>query len=224
MSVSASRYKSSNLRGEFCCTWLCKGKVEFVPLRNAYNGSMSIYTYPHTVENGAGERLTFVRRVQDPAGDRLDAENVVKPGNGPPMHVHYYQEEALTVQQGRIGYQRPGEPPRFAEPGETVVFAPGEAHRFWNAGEEDLLCTGYIQPADNVEYFLTALFESQRKKGGSRPDVFEAAFLVRRYRSEFGMAEIPAVVQRFVFPMLVTVGRLLGKYRKYADAPEPIRR
>jgi quercetin dioxygenase-like cupin family protein len=40
------------------------------------------------------------------------------------MHVHNYQEEALTVQQGRIGYQRPGGPPRFAGPGETVVFEP----------------------------------------------------------------------------------------------------
>ena len=79
---------------------------------------MSTYTYPHTIENGAGERLTFVRRVQDPAGDRLEVENLVKVGSGPPMHVHNYQEEALTVQQGRIGYQRPGEPPRFAGPGE----------------------------------------------------------------------------------------------------------
>ena len=140
------------------------------------------------------------------------------------MHVHHYQEEALTIQQGRIGYQRPGEPPQFAEPGETVVFKPGDSHRFWNPGDEDLRCTGYIQPADNVEYFLTAIFESQREHGGSRPGPFDAAFLIRRFRSEFGMAEIPAPVQRLVFPVLVLVGRLLGKYRKYADAPEPVRR
>jgi Cupin domain len=136
------------------------------------------------------------------------------------MHVHTYQEEALTIQQGRLGYQRSGELPQYAEPGETVVFEPGEAHRFWNAGEEKLLCTGYIQPADNVEYFLTAIYELQRESGGSRSKPFEMAFLMRRYRSEFYMAEIPAVVQRFIFPVQVTVGRLLGKYRKYADAPE----
>jgi quercetin dioxygenase-like cupin family protein len=180
--------------------------------------------YPHTIDNGDGERLTFLRRVQNSAGDRLEVENVVKPGSGPPMHVHHYQEEALTVEEGKIGYQRPGEPPQFAERGETVVFAPGEAHKFWNAGEEDLRCTGYIQPADNVEYFLTAIFESQRENGGSRPGPFEAAFLSRRFRSEFGMAEIPALVQRLLFPVLVTVGGLLGKYRRYADAPEPVRR
>lgn len=151
-------------------------------------------TYPHSITNGAGERITFLRRVQGPAGDRLEAENLVKPGSGPPMHVHVHQEEAITVERGRLGYQRPGEEPRFGGPGETVVFEPGEAHRFWNAGDEDLLCTGYIQPADNAEYFLTALFESHRKSGGSRPDLFEVAFLIRRYRSEFHMLEIPAAV------------------------------
>ena len=60
--------------------------------------------------------------------------------------------------------------------------------------------------------------------GGSRPDLFDAAFLTRRYRGEFYMSEIPAMVQRLVFPVLVAVGRVLGKYRKYADAPEPVRR
>ncbi len=185
---------------------------------------MTTHTYPHTIDNGAGERLTFVRRIEDGAGDRLEVENLVKPGSGPPMHVHHQQEEALTVQQGRIGYQRAGEEPQFAEAGETVIFKPGEVHKFWNDGEEDLLCTGYVQPADNIEYFLTAIYDSQRESKGSRPDPFEAAFLARRYRSEFGMTEIPAVVQSVVFPAQVLVGRLLGKYRKFADAPEPVTR
>jgi mannose-6-phosphate isomerase-like protein (cupin superfamily) len=193
--------------------------------RTPYTGGMKTYTYPHTIVNGAGgERLTFLRRVPGTTGDRLEVENVVKPGAGPVMHVHHHQEEALTVVQGRIGYQRPGEPAEFAGPGETVVFRAGEAHKFWNAGEEDLWGRGYIEPADNLEYFLGGLFESQRRSGGSRPNLFDAAFLARRYRSEFGLVEVPAPVQRFVFPVLVAIGRLLGRYEKYADAPEPVRR
>jgi quercetin dioxygenase-like cupin family protein len=185
---------------------------------------MSGYRYPHTIENGAGERITFLRRVPGAAGDRLEGENVVGPGAGPPMHVHRCQEEGMTVQQGRMGYQRRGEPPQIAGPGETVAFKAGEAHKFWNAGEGDLRFTAYIEPADNAEYFLTQLFESTRRSGGARPDPFDAAFLTRRYRSEYMLLEIPAAVQRFVFPALVAVGRLLGRYRKYADAPEPVRR
>ena len=185
---------------------------------------MHEHRYPYTIENGAGERLTFLRRVQDPLGDRLEIENVVEPGAGPPMHAHNYQEEALTVQQGRVCYQRAEGPPRYAGPGETVVFEAGEAHKFWNAGEEDLRGTGYIRPADNIEYFLAALFASQRENGGRRPDLFEVVFLMRRYRSEFRMEEIPTVVQRFVFPLITALGRALGRYGKHADAPEPVRR
>ena len=73
--------------------------------------------YPHTIDNGAGERITFLRKVSSPSGDRLEIQSVVTPGAGPPMHVHHHQVEALTVEQGRIGYQRLGEPPQFGEPG-----------------------------------------------------------------------------------------------------------
>lgn len=182
------------------------------------------YSYPHTIDNGAGERLTFVRRVTGAAGERLEGENVVAPGAGPPMHVHLHQAEGFTVREGRIGYQRLGEPEQFAGPGETVVFAPGEGHRFWNAGESELRCSSYVEPADNAEYILTEIFESMNRRGGSQPDMFELAFLMQRYRSEFTMLAIPVAVQRALFPLLVALGTLLRKYVKYHDAPEPVRR
>jgi mannose-6-phosphate isomerase-like protein (cupin superfamily) len=178
--------------------------------------------YPYFIENGGGERLTFSRRIAESGGDRVVGENVVAPGAGPPMHVHYLQEEALTVVQGRIGFQRPGEKPAFAGAGETVVFRAGEAHRFWNAGQSDLRCTAYIKPAGNAEYFLGAIFASQKRNGGRRPALMDVAFLLQRYRTEFGMLAIPPLAQRLVFPVLVAVGRLLGRYVKYTDAPEPI--
>ena len=185
---------------------------------------MSRFSYPHTIENGAGERLTFLRREPGRMGDRLVVSNVVAPGAGPPMHVHHYQEESLTVVRGRMGYERPGEPPRFAGPGERVTFLAGETHRFWNAGNEDLEGIGYVEPADNVEYFLAELFASQRRSGGARPSPMDAAFLAWRYRSEFAMAEIPRAVQRVLFPLVVAVGGLAGRWARYADAPEPVRR
>ena len=185
---------------------------------------MGRYSYPHTIDNGGGERITFARSVAVTDGQRLEGDNVVKPGAGPPMHVHHHLDEVFTVEEGRIGYQRLGQPPQFAGPGETVTFKAGEAHKFWNAGESDLRCTAYIEPADNVEYFLTEIFESTKRSGGARPGMLDAAFLTRRYRSEFAMVDIPAPVQRFVFPLLIAVGRLLGRYARYADAPEPVRR
>ncbi|HVG43534.1 MAG TPA: cupin domain-containing protein [Longimicrobium sp.] len=179
--------------------------------------------YPTTIENGAGDRITFVRRVLGP-GDRLEVENVLRPGGGPPMHVHHRQTEALTVHRGRLAWERPGEPPAFAGPGETVVFEAGEPHRYWNAGDEELRCTSTIQPAGNAEYVLAALYDSQKRSGGRRPNPFDAAFLARRFRNEFELMTVPALVRRFVFPLLLAIGQLLGKFDRYAGAPRPAMR
>jgi len=187
-------------------------------------GLQSPNAYPRTIDNGAGERLTFTRRTHGEAAERLELETVVAPNAGPLMHVHYLQTEALTVVQGRIGYQRPGEPPSFAGPGDTVVFGPGEPHKFWNAGSDELRCTGYVEPPCNAEYLLSAVFESQRRRGGKQPHPLDAAFLVRRYSDEFGLVEIPGAVQRLVFPLMIAVGTLVGRYRKYAAAPPPVQR
>jgi hypothetical protein len=78
-------------------------------------------TYPYTIDNGDRERLTFVRRVAGPAGDRLEVENLVEPGSGPPMHVHHHQEEALTIEH-RV---RDGRGPRAG----TAFRLPGAGDR-----------------------------------------------------------------------------------------------
>jgi len=183
----------------------------------------SAKSYPLVLDNGAGELLTFERRIPTATGDRLEGGNVVKPGKGPPMHVHHLQAEVLTVVEGRIGYQRPGGPPQYGEAGETVAFAAGDAHRFWNAGDGILRCNAFIEPAGNVEFFLGSLFESQRRNGGRRPSLFDIAWLCHTYRSEFTMLAVPTAVQRMLFPVVIGIGRLLGKYDRYADAPIPMR-
>ena len=187
------------------------------------NNSATSAHYPHTIENGDGELLTFLGVRDDADGRRvLEIENEVQPGSGPPMHVHYLQEESLTVREGRMGYRLVGGPDRFAEPGDTVTFAPGQMHRFWNAGNEVLLCSGWASPPDNLEYYLTEVFASMRR-GGGRPNPFDAAYLLGHYRTEFG-GGIPAPLRVVVFPILRAVGRLLGRDRRYADAPPPIKR
>jgi quercetin dioxygenase-like cupin family protein len=180
--------------------------------------------YPRTIDNGGGERLTFVGIRSDERGEYLEVSNTVSPGSGPPMHVHRLQEEVLTVERGTMGWQRQGEEEQLAGVGETVTFAPGEVHKFWNAGDDELVGTGFVRPPDNLEYFLTQIYASMRGNGGKRPGLFDAAYLSSRYRSEFGMAEIPQPVQRFLFPIVMAIGRLLGRHKRFAGAPEPVRR
>jgi quercetin dioxygenase-like cupin family protein len=182
-------------------------------------------TYPRTIENGVGDQVTLLGVDADGDGrEILQMESRVGAGNGPPIHVHHLQEESLTVKEGRLAYQVAGEPARFAAPGDTVSFRAGQTHRFWNAGDGDLVCSGWVSPPYNLEYFLTELYESARRAGGSRPDVLDAAYLVGRYHTEFGIADVPAPVQRLMFPVLRIAGRLLGGQRRFADSPAPIRR
>ena len=180
------------------------------------------YRLPHTIDNGAGERLVFSRRVRGTRGDRLEGETTVQPGAGPPMHVHHLQDEGFTVLEGRLGYQRAGEEPRFAGPGESVEFKAGEPHQVWNAGDAELRVAGYIEPANNAEYFLTELFDSMRRTGGGRPALFDVAYLSQRYGREYSVLEIPRLVQRVAFPVLVFLGVALGLFDKYEDAPAPV--
>ena len=179
--------------------------------------------YPRTVENGSGETLVFLGIESMPEGERINIRGSARPGAGPPMHVHYLQDEIVTVEAGRVGYQVLGQEPKFAGPSETVRWPAGIAHKWWNAGDTEARMTGWCTPPGNVEYYLTGIFDSMRQNGGKRPGLFDAAFLMTRYKSEFAMLDMPKPVQTIVMPLLYALGSLLGKHRRFTDAPEPVR-
>ncbi|MDZ4821907.1 MAG: cupin domain-containing protein [Flavobacteriales bacterium] len=179
-------------------------------------------SYPHIIENKFGEKLIFRKLVKDHTGEWLDVENFVQPGSGPIMHVHHKQHEGLTVVVGKLGYQTLGGPEKFVGTGETVEFKPGEAHRFWNAGDTVLNCTGHINPADNIVYFLTQIYKSMDENGG-RPGPFDSAFLMKKYKSEFDIVGLPGFVRNVILPLTLFFGKLSGKHKKFADAPEAVK-
>ncbi len=174
---------------------------------------------PHTIENGSGEKLTFVRISIKNGVEFLEGENEVTPGAGPPMHVHYFQDESFTVVSGKMGYQCPGEEKKYAEAGETVLFKAGVPHKFWNAGNDMLRSTGYMSPPGNSLYFLTQIFMSAKENGG-RPRLYDVAFMLDKYKLEYGMLEIPQFVQKVLLPMALFWGNLMGKNKKFKDAPQ----
>jgi quercetin dioxygenase-like cupin family protein len=178
--------------------------------------------YPYTIENGHGERLTFTGVSHGPDGDRVEVDGVAQPGAGPPMHVHHLQDEAARVVSGRMGYQVLGQAAKFADAGELVVWPAGTAHKWWNAGTTELRMTGWCKPPGNVEFFLGTLFASVKKNGGGRPGLFDAAFLLTRYRAEYDMLELPVLVRRVLIPIFYLFGKMLGKHQQYREAPAPI--
>jgi quercetin dioxygenase-like cupin family protein len=182
------------------------------------------YQFPHTIKNNHGETLVFKELLQEPDGDRLIVENYVTPNSGPPMHTHFLQEEALTVVRGKIGYQVKGQQPQYAGVGETVLFKRGVAHKFWNAGEDELHCSGWVKPANTMVFYLSSIYAAQNKSGSEQPEKFDGAYLLTRYAAEYDMDEIPTFVKKVILPVTYYIGKLLGKYKHFNDAPEPVKK
>jgi quercetin dioxygenase-like cupin family protein len=176
---------------------------------------------PHTIENITGEKLTFLRIVIKDGVEYLETEAEVQPNAGPPMHVHPKQDESMTVLSGKIGYQELKGEKKYAGQGETVLFKAGVPHKFWNAGYEPLRLSGYASPANNLAYFLSQIYRSMNENGG-RPGMYDAAYLLGRYKTEFSMLEIPTFVQKLIFPVVLFLGSLQGKKKKFIDAPNPM--
>lgn len=173
---------------------------------------------PHTIKNHLGEELIFHRTEQEDGEEKLIIENFLAPDSPPIRHV-YMQDEFLIVLHGKLGYQIKGEEAKYAGIGETVLFKKGIPHRFWNAGKDELNCYGWIRPANNVISYLTALYNSINEKGARKPGYFDNAYLLRKYRSEYDVPEIPRLVKSVILPATYQIGKLTGKYRKFETAP-----
>ncbi len=180
------------------------------------------YPYPHTIFN-AGEELTFEKLEVKGGEETIIVTNKIKPNHGPPLHVHFLQDEAITVKKGRMGYQVVGEEETYLEAGESLRFEKGMAHRFWNAGEDILECSGWITPAHSIDYFLTSVYAAMSKSGSAQGDPFDMAYLITRYRKEYDLLIIPVFVKRIIMPLTVIVGKLLRKYDHFKDAPAPLK-
>ncbi len=61
-------------------------------------------------------------------------EEITPPRQGPPLHVHYNEDEFFRVLQGCYRFQV-GEQTIEAGPGDTLFVPRGTAHCFYNAGE-----------------------------------------------------------------------------------------
>ena len=181
------------------------------------------YSFPLTIRNCIGEKVIFQEVRQEPDGDKLIIENFVTPGSGPIMHTHLLQDEALTVVKGKIGYQLLGQEEQFAGEGETIVFKRGIPHRFRNAGQEVLHCKGWVKPAHNFVFYLSSVFAAQNKSGKAQPEKFDGAFLIKRYASEFELHGIPLFVKKVIIPATYYLGRLLGKYKHFKQAPVAVK-
>lgn len=86
-----------------------------------------------TIQGPAGGPLTFKARGEQTGGRLTAFENVIAPGDGPPLHVHAEEDEAWYVLEGDLSF-RLGSELREAPAGSFVLVPRGVAHCFQNRG------------------------------------------------------------------------------------------
>lgn len=105
-----------------------------------------------TIEGPAGGPLTFKVRGEQTNGSLTAFENVIAPGDGPPLHVHAGEDEAWYVLAGELRFQLGDE--RAAAPAGSFVFVPrGTPHCFVNAAGEPARILVLFTPSGMERFF-----------------------------------------------------------------------
>lgn len=160
-----------------------------------------------------GETLRM-RRARDASGQIiLIVEGSLPPrSNGPPPHVHFREREEGRVQVGTLG-ARIGGQGLVVQAGGDAAFPSGVVHSWWNAGDTLLEFHGRVVPAVDLDQFLQALFAVLNAGKPGRPSIFYLAHVLWRHRRTQVVAMPPRVIQRILFPIVLLIGHVLGKYK-----------
>ena len=164
-----------------------------------------------------------MRRVRDGQGQIILAlDGSLPPGSsGPPLHLHFHEHEEIIVKAGTLGAQI-GTESVVVQAGGTAVLPAGLRHRWWNAGDDMLENSGYAVPVLDLDRFLQALFAVLNASPNGRPSIFYLAHVLWRHRNTQLVAVPPPPIQKIVFPILLLIGHILGKYRgsSWPGSPE----
>jgi quercetin dioxygenase-like cupin family protein len=105
-----------------------------------------------TIEGPAGGPLTFKVRGEQTGGSLTAFENVIAPGDGPPLHSHANEDEAWYVIAGTLRF-RLGDTHAEAPAGSFVFVPRGTPHAFTNAGEDPARILVLFTPSGMERFF-----------------------------------------------------------------------
>jgi len=160
--------------------------------------------------NKNGETLIITKSAIESNGQITEFEGIEEPGIGPPMHVHFKQQEWVRVSMGKMRVKTLTKEFSLTE-GQEYTFEPGEAHQFWNEGDQTLRYSGYVKPSNNYEYFIRHIYQSANKANDDKPSPFDAAYLLTKYKTEMDMLVIPNPVKKNSVPNPISYRQTVGK-------------
>jgi quercetin dioxygenase-like cupin family protein len=168
-----------------------------------------------TLENPVtGERFTFTDTAATTGGELLAFDFGLRPGGAVPIpHVHPIQTERFEVLDGQMRF-RVGLRTVQAGPGDVVEVAPGVAHSFANAGDDEARLRVEVRPALAMEAMFAdviAMAQAGRMNRRGMPrNLLDLALLARTYDQEAHVPLIGVRLQRILLAPLVWLARRRG--------------
>jgi mannose-6-phosphate isomerase-like protein (cupin superfamily) len=167
----------------------------------------------------AGDRMVsvaegVVQEVHDVVDGWIVATATLAPGaKGPPAHVHEGFAETFTPATGTLHVEIGGRV-SVLRPGESATVPPGVPHRFWNAGDGEVVLAS-TRPS-MPQPFAAALVQIYRvmDERGARPLTMMLQMSVIDPIFDTFLAGPPRVLQRALSFVLAPAARLAG-YRNY---------
>jgi quercetin dioxygenase-like cupin family protein len=105
-----------------------------------------------SIEGPVGGPLTFKARGEQTNGVLSAFENVIPPGQGPPLHTHANEDESWYVLAGDLRFKL-GSELRAAPTGSFVFVPRGSPHCFQNVGSDPARILVIFTPAGMERFF-----------------------------------------------------------------------
>jgi len=172
-----------------------------------------------------GETITFLATSADTDGEAVVIETVVQPdGFVAAAHVHPSQTERFAVAEGTLVLKVDGQE-KTLSPGDVAVVEPGQAHKFWNAGDEPVRFVCEVRPALQFESLLETMFElaadgKTNRKG--MPNPLRLAVIAKAHFDTVRLPFPPDWMQAAGLALGAPLGRLLGYEATYEREDEKV--
>ena len=172
-----------------------------------------------------GESMTFVTTSRETGGEYVEIELRAEPDAFvAAAHVHPVQTETFEVIEGTLAVKVAGKTVE-ATPGDVVVVESGQAHKWWNGGDSELVFRCRISPALQFESLIDTMFAlasdgKTNKKG--MPNPFRLAVIAKAHLDTVVLPFPPVWMQKAALAVGAPLGRLLGYGPAYTPQPTPL--
>lgn len=161
-----------------------------------------------------GDKVEFLVTAADSRGKLLRLKAWISPGaQGPPAHTHPVQTETFEVVSGTAGFRVAGQD-HLLTSGQKMTVPSNTAHKFWNAGNEELVLLADLSPAFRTEFFLESMYslanQGKVNKDAVPKNILQFAAILNDCYGEFYLIGPPVFVQKFLAKVVGRIGKLLG--------------